>query len=308
MSDNSESASSIEKLLRATHGSPNKPLKIGDAEIPCYVLEDGTRVLSGRGMQTALGLGQRHGSLLKGFLGKSNLKPHINRKLAMALSSPIRFVRPGRGGKLAVGYEATVLVDICEALLEARQRGVLSPKQLIIASQCEILTRGFAKVGIIALVDEVTGYQEIRDRIALQAILDQYLTHEKAKWAKTFPDEFYEYIFKLKTWTFNPLSVRRPVQIGQITNDIVYSRLTPGLLKKLKEVNPKTDKGYRKDKHHQFFTRDYGFPELKQHILNLIFLMKSADSWGTFYKLLNRASPKVGNTLELPYTENLNKE
>jgi len=82
-------------------GSPDKPLRIGGVEIPCYVLEDGTRVLSGRGMQTALTLGQRHGALLKGFLGKSNLKPFISDELAMALSSPMRFIRPGRGGKSA---------------------------------------------------------------------------------------------------------------------------------------------------------------------------------------------------------------
>ena len=292
-----------EKYLRATHGSPDKPLKIGDIEIPCYVLEDGTRVLSGRGMQTALTLGQRHGALLKGFLGKTNIKSRINDKLAMALSSPMRFIRPGRGGKLAVGYEATILVDICETLLAARKEGILTPKQLIIASQCEILTRAFAKVGIIALVDEVTGYQEVRDRVALQAILDKYLTHEKAKWAKTFPDEFYQYMFKLREWNFNPLSVKRPSVIGHITNDIVYSRITPGLLRKLKELNPKTESGLRKDRHHQFFTRDYGFPELKQHILNLIFIMKGSDSWPTFYKILNKASPKFGSTLELNLIE-----
>jgi hypothetical protein len=37
-----------------------------------------------------------------------------------------------------------------------------------IAKQCELLVRAFARVGIVALVDEVTGYQEIRDRETLQ--------------------------------------------------------------------------------------------------------------------------------------------
>lgn len=99
------------------------------------------------------------------------------------------------------------------------------------------------------------------------------------------------------------MSVKRPSVIGHITNDIVYSRITPGLLPKLKELNPKTETGGRKDKHHQFFTRDYGFPELKQHILNLIFIMKGADSWATFYRILNGAAPKFGNTLELDLKE-----
>lgn len=293
----------MDKVLRATHGSADKPLRIGDLEIPCYVLEDGTRVLSGRGMQTALALGQRHGTLLKSFLGRDNIQPFISKSLAMALSSPLRFIRPGRGGKVAVGYEATMLPEICDALLSARKSGVLTPKQLEIADQCEMLTRAFAKVGIIALVDEATGYQEVRDRLALQAILDKFLTQEKAKWAKTFPDEFYEQIFRLRGWEFKPLTVARPAVIGRLTNDIVYSRIAPGILRKLQDVNPKTTTGIRRDRHHQFFTRDYGFPELKQHILNLIFLMRGSDSWKTFASLLNRAAPKYGDTMELEYPE-----
>src|SRR5712692_10382868 len=38
------------RLVKATHGSPDRPLRIGDLEIPCYVLEDGRRVLVQRGM------------------------------------------------------------------------------------------------------------------------------------------------------------------------------------------------------------------------------------------------------------------
>ena len=290
----------MKDVLRATHGSAEHPLRVGDREIQCYVLEDGMRVLSGRGMQTALALGQRHGAILTRFLENKNIKPFISDELAMALSNPIRFVRPGRGGKLAVGYEATILPDICDVILEARKRGSLSPGQMAIAEQCEMLARNFAKVGIIALVDEATGYQEVRDRLALQAILDKYLSQEKAKWAKTFPDEFYKEMFRLRGWAFDPRSVKRPGVVGHLTNDIVYSRIQPGVLTKLKEINPTTERGYRKDRHHQFFTPNYGIPELKQHILNLIFLMRGAQDWKEFNRLLSRSSPKRGETLELP--------
>ena len=133
------------------------------------------------------------------------------------------------------------MADICDAILAARKAKVLTPKQEAIAAQCEILTRSFAKVGIIALIDEVTGYQEVRDRLALQAILDRYLTKEKAKWAKTFPDEFYEHMFRLRNWSFNPLSIKRPRMIGHYTNDIVYARLAPGILTKLKELEADVD-------------------------------------------------------------------
>lgn len=40
-----------EKILVAKFGSDKTPLHLGNLEIPCYVLEDGTRVFSGRGIQ-----------------------------------------------------------------------------------------------------------------------------------------------------------------------------------------------------------------------------------------------------------------
>jgi hypothetical protein len=288
-----------EKILRATHGSPQRPLRIGNLEIPCYVLEDGTRVLSGRGMQTALTLGQRHGSLLRAFLSRNDIKPFINKDLAMALESPLRFVRPGRGGKLAVGYEATILADICDAVLAAREASALSGAGLVIAKQCEILARAFAKVGIIALVDEATGYQEIRDRYALQEILDKYIRKDLAKWAKRFPDEFYEHMFRLRGWQYRPLSVRRPGVVGHLTNDIVYARLAPGVLAEVQRLTPKDESGRRKHKFHQKLTDDVGHPALGQHLSNVIFLMKAAPNWEWFYRALQRSAPMFTAQLSL---------
>ena len=65
----------------------------------CYVLEDGARVLSGRGMQTAIGFGGQastHGLNFRVFLELDAIKPFVNNELTMALDSPVCFVRPGR--------------------------------------------------------------------------------------------------------------------------------------------------------------------------------------------------------------------
>jgi len=289
----------MEKILKATHGDATRPLKIGDLEIGCYVLENGTRVLSGRGMQSALGLGQRHGSLLRGFLNKGNLKPYINDEIADALDSPIRFVRPGRGGKLATGYEATILADICDSILSARKSGALTDKQLLIAEQAEMLTRAFAKVGIIALIDEATGYQEVRDRYALQKILDQYLRKEFAAWAKRFPDEFYKEMFRLRGWEIKPLTVNKPQVVGKYTTNIVYERLAPGIVEELEKKNPKNERGQRKTRHHQWLTDDVGHPALAQHIYAVMGLMRASKTWDQFMTLLNSAYPKKGQTIPL---------
>ena len=98
--------------------------------------------------------------------------------------------------------------------------------------------------------------------------------------------------------------MKRPGVVGHYTNNIVYDRLAPGVLKKVQELNPKNEKGFRKAKHHQFFTSGYGIPELKQHLTNTMFLMDAAGSdWDLFMTLLDRAAPKQGETLPLDLVE-----
>ncbi len=166
--------------------------------------------------------------------------------------------------------------------------------------RCNLTVRALSRVGITALIDEVTGYQEIRDRQALQKILDKYITDELAKWTKTFPDEFYQELFRLKGLEYPTANGKKPSYVGHWTNDIVYDRLAPGVKNELKKKNPRQQKtGTRRHKHHQLLTRDYGHPELKELLSNAIFMMKACSSWGQFTALLNKAKPKYGNTIEM---------
>ena len=281
-------------------------------EIQCYVLEDGTRVLSQMGVNKALSrpeggskaltiqiTGDNDGSRkLPRFFELKALKPFINEDLMARASSPIVYI--GKGGKTN-GVPATLLPEICDVWLKARDAGLLKGSQLYTAKQADILMRGLAHVGIIALVDEATGYQEVRDRAALQKILEKYITDEWAKWTKTFPDEFYKEMFRLKSITYPSIGGRKPSYIGHWTNDIVYSRLAPSVLTVLKEKNPKNEKGNRSHKLHQSLTRDYGHPKLKEHLNNVIFLMRGCTRWSDFERLLNRASPKYGDTMPLDF-------
>jgi hypothetical protein len=154
-----------------------------------------------------------------------------------------------------------------------------------------MLTRGLAHVGIIALVDEATGYQDVRDRLALQAILDAYLRKELAAWAKRFPEEFYRQIFRLRDWQWKGMKVNRPQIVAKYTNDLVYERLAPGILDELQRRNPKDEKGQRQAKHHQWLT-DVGHPALAQHLHAVIGFMRASARWDQFYRLLQRAFPK----------------
>ena len=287
---------------QATHGSPDHPLRIGDIEIPCYVLGDGRRVLHQRGLVTALGMSRGGssrggGDRLAHFVAQKTLEPFVDKHLVEVTADPIKFRTPR--GSLAYGYEATILADICDAILEARKTGSLSRQQEHIAAQAEILVRGFARVGIIALVDEVTGYQEVREKQALQAILDAYLRKELATWAKRFPDEFYQQIFRLRNWEWRGRHVNPPQVVAAYTKDIVYARLAPQILHELEKRNP-AENGKRRSKHHQWLTDDVGHPALAQHLHAAITLMRVSATWDQFKQMLDIAHPKRGDTLQLP--------
>ena len=113
-------------------------------------------------------------------------------------SSQIEF-RTKNGGR-AFGYADELLPEVCDVLIRADRAGVLTHNQKHIADRAHIIMKGLARLGIAGLIDEATGYQEVRDKQALQALLDAYLRKELAAWAKRFPDEFYEHIFRLRGW------------------------------------------------------------------------------------------------------------
>ncbi len=295
----------LETLPKAICGEPGNPLRIGNVEIQCYVLEDGKRVLVQREMISALNMKYGSGSpsfsvssdRLSNFISTKSIKPFVSNDLFDLITKPIKFKTTR--GNLAHGYEATALADLCDAVLESRKTGKLNYQQVHIADQCEILMRGFARVGIIALVDEVTGYQDIRSRRALEQILDKFITGELRKWAKTFPDDFYKEMFRLRGWQYAPFSVKRPGVVGKYTNDLVYERLAPGVLDELRKKNPKDHKGRRKNKYFQWLTEDVGHPRLREHLSSVITLMKASSSWNQFYRMLQKALPKFGDQLFL---------
>ena len=282
---------------RATHEGV---LEFGDVQIPCFVLEDGRRVLTTRGIMRSLGRSWRgrkySGTQLPVFLEAQNLKPFIDSDLDAVLT-PLEF-RTNRGGK-AEGFTAEVLPAVCDVYLRAREQNVLTPQQETVAQKCEMLVRALSKVGIIALVDEATGYQDVRDRQALQALLDAYLRKELAAWAKRFPDEFYQQIYRLRGWTWKGRQTNPPQVVAYYTKDLVYARLAPHIIEELEVRNPAVG-GRRLAKHHQWLSDDVGHPALAQHLHAVITLMRVATSWDHFMQMIEVAHPRKGDTLQLP--------
>lgn len=219
-------------------------------------------------------------------------------ELRKQIENPIRFMTEQR--LLGSGYEGTIIVDYCKALMEARREGSLPPYAKNHAEACERVVLSLAGVAIAAMIDAATGYDQIRDRRALEALLDKYLRKEFSEWAKRFPDEFYQEIFRLKGWEWKGMSVNRPSYVGKITNDVVYERIETGLLSELQQRNPwDTTKGRRDGYHHCLLTEDLGVPKLAQHLYAVVALMKAAKDWRAFYKSVQTVFPKKGEVIQL---------
>jgi P63C domain len=305
-----EQRSEIARIAAQSRWSPDirnashfGPLTIGDKEFDCAVLDGGTRVFTRATFVRAMG---RKGKVKGGrawdkefrvpvFVAAENLRQFFSKELEEN-SKTIRFRYQNQ---LYLGYDINLLRLVCELFIDAKEAGVLKTNQVHIANACKILYRGFAGVGLVALVDEATGYQRVRDKLALQAILDEFLLKEFAAWAKRFPDEFYQQIFRLRSWEWKGMRVNRPQVVATYTKDIVYARLAPGILKELETRNP-IEGGHRKAKHHQWLTEDVGHPALAQHLYAVIGLMRIAKDWNEFKGMVDRAYPKRGDTLQLP--------
>ncbi len=293
-------------LIRATHGSADHPLRIGEVELPCYVLEDGRRVLSMRGVLTGLGMSTgtagRSGDRLLSFASGRTMSEHISSELLNRLAKPIKFAPPS-GGPVGYGYEATTLPDLCDAVLQARKMGKLLKQQDHIADQCELLVRGFARVGIIALIDEATGYEKDRAADSLARILEAFIAKELQPWVKTFPADYYEQLFRLRGLDYQKDTPKRPQYFGVLTTDIIYRRLAPGVLEELKRVSTKSESGRRKNKLFQNLTQNIGYPKLREHLGSVVTLMKLSADYNDFQLKLDRIHPLFGKTMPLPFGE-----
>lgn len=287
---------------------------LGDRPISCAVLEDGTRIITqatflkalGRSRSPKAGTGVLStADYLPFFLQSGGLRPFITDELKKS-TTPI-FYRTKSGSK-SVGYDARSLPKVADAYLKWRDSYLESGKMIPARNQrmftaADILMRALADVGIVALIDEATGYQDVRARNALAKILEAFIDKELQPWTKTFPESFYKEIFRLRGWNYDGLAAgekpKRPGVLGKYTVDLVYERLAPGVYEELKKVNPRTGKGRLKTHHHRWFTQDVGHPKLAAHIEAVTALARISKDWNEFMLNVDRVYQKKNNTIPM---------
>jgi P63C domain len=242
-------------------------LNIMDIDLPCYVLDNGERVI-GRVATTEMLSGFPGQGDLEGYLRSNNLKPYIDKDLVVARMVSFSLPEVQQLGREVKGLPTDLLIEVCRALvaaLEASQKQPpevkLTPRQISMAIKASMFLVACAKVGLDALVDEATGYQEFRDRDALQVKLRAYLEKEMRKWERTFPDELWVEFGRLTDWKGSV--THRPKYWGHLVIQLIYEYLDPDVAQWLKENAPAPRKGQN---YHQWLSAQYGLKKLVEHI------------------------------------------
>lgn len=278
-------------------------LKFGEKEIHCAVLNDGSRVVLSSEVFKAFdrprkGKSQDVPDQTPAFLTASNLQEFVSEDIEQR-TIPVQFI--SKQGRLLSGYDALIIADVCQILMSAKQAGTLLPSQNKMAESAEIILLSLAKTGIIALVDEATGYDKDKSRARdeLQRFLAEFMNKEAASWVKMFPDEFFEDICRMRGWVWSA-NGKRTGALAYVINDLVYDRIGPCVHAQLNELNPISSPGQRRKRHHQFLTEEKGKPMLKSHLekLHLIAVL-SNYRWDKFMLNVDKAMPKQYQQLSL---------
>jgi hypothetical protein len=248
------------------------------AEIPCYVLDNGQRVI-GRTAYTEALTGIKGGGDLEKYLGVSALKPFIN--MDLLLEGMVRFSLPEVEGleRDVKGLPADLAIEVWRGFVSAMEASVgrqdvkLTHRQLEMAMRASFLLGACAKVGLDALIDEATGYQYDRAADALRVKLKAYLADEMRDWEKTFPDELWQEFGRLTNW--KGTVTQRPKYWGYLVTELVYQYLDADVCRWLKENKPQPQHGRN---WHQWLSDQYGLRRLVQHIYTLIGVAKTCHN------------------------------
>lgn len=277
-------------------------LNLGNARLDVAVLENGQRIIKQAAVFKALDRPARGNSRVIGiptFMDAKNLQSYVNEGVKNVIKK-VEYL--DIKGTVQQGFDCLILPTVCDLYLKAREDDVLLPTQIETAQKAEILIRSLAKVGIVALVDEATGYQYDREHDELQKILKAYISEELLPWQKRFPDIFYKELFRLNGWNYTVNGIKkRPGVIGKWTNTIIYEELPKGVLDELKNKTPKSASGNRTERYHQYLTEDIGEPNLEKQINKAITLFQVSDNMKQFWQNFKKMKDRQMGQMEIPF-------
>jgi hypothetical protein len=276
------------RLPRATHKGSFKE-EFG-TDVDCYVLDDAqkTAVISQRGMGGALGLSVS-GNAFPRLLASKTMTGIVGAELRQKIDKPLRF-QWGTGGAeqppaIIHGFDATLLIDVCNAVLQADAEGKLSKRYQNVARNARIIRNASSKAGIKGLVYALAGFDATKEEVI--AAFKFYVREEARDYEKEFPDQLYEEWYRLyqlpklernKPWKFMHLTV------GQVYRPLAKSN---GKILELTKAQRENSKA-RWKKLHQFLS-DIGVKALRTHLgqlLGIARISKSRAEYESFFERL----------------------
>lgn len=252
-------------------------------DVDCYVLNDAhkTAVLSARGMGRALGLSDSGGGKMGAFLSTRAMANFVGPELRSKLEQPIKF-QYGSGGQdlpptVVHGYDVTLLIDVCRAIIDAEASGSLRRSHRV-AAQSHVILNASARSGIKGLVYALAGYNPAAEEVI--SAFKLYVQEEAKKYEKEFPNELYMQWHRLyqipvpergKPWQFRHLTVKHVYYPLAQSNGTILQ-----LVRALKGND-------RKKKLFQFLS-EVGTRALRFHLGRLLEMAEDSEDQATYEK------------------------
>ena len=243
-----------EQLVEADDVLPPQPdmpiarhrgvLNIIGLEVPCYVLDNGEKII-GRTSATELLTGIRGGGALEKYISVRALEPFINSGLVLERMVPFRLLEVEGLEKAVKGLPADLMIEVCQGFVAALQASMdpaspyprMTNRQKQMALQASMFLSSCAKIGLEALIDEATGYQYEREEDALQVKLQAFIAEELRAWEKTFPDELWQEFGRVTLAGVVDFD-SRPKWWGKLVRELIYDTLDPDIAKYIRENKP----------------------------------------------------------------------
>ena len=252
-------------------------LNIVGMEVPCYVLDDGQRVI-GRTSATELLTGIKGGGALEKYVGVRALEPFISKENLLERLVPFRLPEVAGLDRAVKGLPAELMIEVCQGFVAALQFSLdpkseyprLTERQQQMAIKASMFLSACAKLGLVALIDESTGYQYERAEDALQVKLRAFIADELRAWEKTFPDELWAEFGRLTGWKGSLSS--RPKWWGKLVIELIYDTLDADVATYLKENKPPVGVRW-----HQQLTENLGARQLVSRCFEVIGMAKTCS-------------------------------
>ncbi|MFL6465588.1 MAG: P63C domain-containing protein [Bryobacteraceae bacterium] len=181
-----------------------------------------------------------------------------------------------------------------EAEIAQAKRTYAQYKHIIQA--CNSLESGFAQRGIIALVDDATGYRGDQLKEDVLRAIAAYMSPTLLKWTQKFEAEFFKEIYRLHGWEYKPGTTKHPQYTGKFITKYVYEPLPPGVLEEMKTRLPKNENGNRKAKLWQTLSVDTGIPHFDRQRADILLMMQLSADKDEFLKHFDR---RFGKQMQL---------